>query len=525
MVTNFSSFSGYSSIYTVYVESVVYTVDSGTGSTIGSSIKHSPNATATIETNFTVFADWGAVQYTTLNTLADADQRATLVQINSISMNGSKNGYLMSTQYIDTAETGPARTKCNNSGSFFGYFGGPETNAGLPEFTDYSFTTVFPFGASSGNVAAALTYGLDTLASEVATYLHLTVPNCQSAGGGSGTLKVGVTALTSVSTTFVTAAQVISTPPPKSIPPPPDTTKAQPSPSPSPTPPSPPVPTTPNSPLKETTVAPELPVPGATTGLSAAAQTTVPSPDNPSRPEASSVVVIASANPAKSSGSPNGGEATTIVPIASEPPSSQLISQVATQDLSSFGEIKTLVQTITGPSGVQTISAVASLEVAESGSKSGSYVTTLVQTTAGPAGAETLSEVATVAVGSFILSILGIGTGRGTDVTSSPGLDPGSGSYITTQVQTISGPLGIQTVSEVATLASGLYISSIGGVNVPAETSITSTFNPGSASGLVSGPTSTNPEPGTFTGSSEKLDIRILPLFIVLWLVVMLLSS
>jgi hypothetical protein len=53
---------------------MVYTIDRETGSTIGSSIKYTPNATAMIDgTNITAYAAWGGIEYTTLNTLGDAE--------------------------------------------------------------------------------------------------------------------------------------------------------------------------------------------------------------------------------------------------------------------------------------------------------------------------------------------------------------------------------------------------------------------------------------------------------------------
>jgi hypothetical protein len=65
---------GWSVIYTAYIASMVYTVDSGTGSTIGSSLRYTPNATAMMDgTNVTAYADWGGIEYTTLNTLRDAE--------------------------------------------------------------------------------------------------------------------------------------------------------------------------------------------------------------------------------------------------------------------------------------------------------------------------------------------------------------------------------------------------------------------------------------------------------------------
>jgi hypothetical protein len=144
-----------------------------------------------------------------------------------------------------------------------------------------------------------------------------------------------------------------------------------------------------------------------------------------------------------------------------------------------------------------------------------------VQTTSGPTGAETLSEVATIPIGSFILSIMGIGTE--TAVKSSLGLGAGSGSYTTTLFHTISGPLGLQTVSEVATLASGSYVSNVGGVGGPIETG-TSTLGPGVEPGPGSGSTPTSPVPATFTGLAARKDRSILPWAFFLGLAVVLLE-
>jgi hypothetical protein len=266
-------------------------------------------------------------------------------------MDGTKNGYGVSTQYINTSLTGTAMTECKYS-----YFS-PNPNKtdilpGLPATTAYDYTTVLPFGDTSWNTTSAFFYGLNSLASEVATFLHLSVPNCTSYGGGSGTVKIGVTALTSVSILYTNLPQAVQTPE-KS------TSTSRPQPAPSSYPPSPPTPTAPIS--------------------------TVLTPTPSSYPPVS----LTPATPTPASATPTASISAPIPPgVPNEP-----------------GQ-----------------------------SNSGSYITTIIEITSGPSGLETLSEMTTLALGSYILSIIGINgaTEVITASTSSAGLGPGSTSSSTT---------------------------------------------------------------------------------------------
>lgn len=91
--------------------------------------------------------------------------------------------YALSTLYTNASLTGPAATVC--TGTYYTINGTTNSNLpGLPSSTVYSYTTVVPFNAAY-NMSDAVTYGLDTLASYVATYLNLTVTACTSAGTSS----------------------------------------------------------------------------------------------------------------------------------------------------------------------------------------------------------------------------------------------------------------------------------------------------------------------------------------------------
>jgi len=221
-----------------YAASVIYTVDEETGSTINSSIQYIPNPTpelggvnfttyissdipGTTKLNGTVITTFsplvGGVEYTTLS--GSAAEHVTITQVNGITFNAShfQNGYIYSTQFINTSLTGTAMTQCK--GTY--YVPLPNvTTPGMPAQTYYTYTTVVD-PEKSWLWTTALPYGLDILASEVATYLGLGISNCTSAGGGVGTLKIGVTALTSYGTVYTSVPAQTEVSPPVSTPPPP----------------------------------------------------------------------------------------------------------------------------------------------------------------------------------------------------------------------------------------------------------------------------------------------------------------
>jgi hypothetical protein len=80
-------------------------------------------------------------------------------------------------------------------------------------------------------------------------------------------------------------------------------------------------------------------------------------------------------------------------------------------------------------------------------------------------------------------------------------------------VETTSGPSGLETLSEVATLAIGLFIASIMGIGGATEAVPTSTLSSvgGSGSGSQPGSTSTSPGPVTFEGGACRLDTKVSP--------------
>jgi len=250
-------------------------------------------------------------------------------------MGGDANGYLISTQYINSSLTGTARTVCTPS--YFGYFVPTPTSIWpeLPSTTAYTYSTLLPFGVTSWNTTSAFLYGLNSLASEVATYLHLTIPACSSAGGGSGTVKIAVTALTSVSTAYTNVPQAVSQ----------TTESPQPSPgNPQPAPPSQPL--APPAPTASTSAAPPVIPPQPSLSLG---QAVLPTPVTQIVPISTTVPPGAPSKP----GSPNSGSYTT-----------------------------TIVETTAGPSGLETLSETTTLPL-------GSYILSIMGITGGTGAATT----------------------------------------------------------------------------------------------------------------------------------------
>jgi len=188
-----------------------------------------------------------------------------------------------------------------------------------------------------------ITYGVDSLASYVATRLNLTVPACtDNGGGGVGTLKVGVTQLTSVST-FFALAQNTPTPSATPSPQPPSTTPASPSitsgpptgPTSSPNPPQ--LPQSPPSPPSDTVVPP----PSPTTGPGAEPE---PEPTQPN-PTTSVNVNSPADNEYKT-------DSTTIVTVIQGTTRAVVVPVDAIED----GQIATTITSVTGgPPGIQTL--------------------------------------------------------------------------------------------------------------------------------------------------------------------------
>jgi hypothetical protein len=148
----------------------------------------------------------------------------------------------------------------------------------------------------------------------MAIHLHLTVSNCTSYGG-AGTLKVAVMALTSVSMTHLTAAQVVTTnPQPSSYAAPPSTTPTQASPS-----QAPPAPKSNNtsSSIHNHSSDPLQPNsdPGQETPFTPATQIAATPPHYPPQPGLSSLQEIAQlpASPVNTPSSPNSTDEATIV--------------------------------------------------------------------------------------------------------------------------------------------------------------------------------------------------------------------
>ncbi|CZR56305.1 uncharacterized protein PAC_06193 [Phialocephala subalpina] len=408
--------------------------------------------------NVTAYAGGGPVEYTTLNSLPDG-ALATIVQTNLITLNGSKNGYGVSTLHVNTSLTGTARTACKYS-----YYGPNPTNTsnlpGLPAMTGYSYTTVIPYDATY-NMSNANAYGLDILASEVATFLHLTVPNCTYYGGGTGTLKVAVTALTDTSIVYA-PAQVLGT---------------------------------------TTTTSPAPPV-----------QTTTPTP-TPSSTAPATTPTTTSVFPTETGGTTAVASSSV---LSSEAPSTQLSSAIQTSGLGGSTSIPssvsnvyvtTIIYTTSGPSGPETFTTESTVQPGVQTSAppgaSGlgtsnspgleSYTTTIVYTTSGVSGLETISSVATLPSGSYTTTIVYTTSGAsGLETVSTVATLP-SGSYVTEIVETTSGPSGLETISEASTLDLASYILSMAGFTQAASTSA-----PGS--------TSTGSLPAAFTGGGGKME-------------------
>ncbi|KAF8858158.1 hypothetical protein BDZ45DRAFT_726148 [Acephala macrosclerotiorum] len=448
----------WSSILTDFVATMIYTVEKGSGLTIGSSLKVPMNATVIPgKQNVTAYAGGGPVEYTTLNTLKDGDL-ATIVQTNLITLNGTKNGYGVSTLHVNTSLTGTARTTCKYS-----YYAPNPTNTsklpGLPAMTGYSYTTVIPYDATY-NMSNANAYGLDILASEVATFLHLTVPNCTYYGGGTGTLKVGVTALMDISTVYA-PAQVQGTTTSTSPAPPVQTTT--PTPSPSSTPPA----TTPTT----TTVI----------------------------PQSGQEKTVASSG-FSGSETTGGGTSTGVQTSVLEGTTANSVSNVY---------VTTIIYTTSGPSGFETITTESTIGAvlptttpsssaleASSAHGLGSYTTIIIYTTSGAFGLETISSVATLPSGSYTTTITYTTSGvSGLETISTVATLP-PGSYVTEIVETTSGPSGLETTSEASTLNLASYILSVAGfTQAPPTSTPTSTISSSSSGSL----------PASFTGDASRI--------------------
>lgn len=321
------------------------------------------------------------------------------MQSNLITMNGTKNGYGVSTLFVNNSVTGTARTTCEYS-----YYG-PNPNKtnilpGLPAMTEYFYTTVIPFDASF-NMSNADAYGLDILASEVATYLHLTVANCTYYGGGTGTLKVGVTALTSVQTVYT---QLLATTTSSSLAP--STSVA----------------------TQATPVQSPIVPPPTSLSTSKAISTSPSSPTNTQNTVSPIATTESSSSEApnsviKSSGTPS------VSPITLNPgTTSNLAGQTTIVGLSST-YVATIIYTTLAPLGSEITGSISII-----GSES--YTTIHVHTTSGTLGLQTASTLATI----------------------------GSGSYVTMITEITIGPSGLETISEISTLLSDSHVSTIIGI-------------------------------------------------------------
>ncbi|RDW76160.1 hypothetical protein BP5796_06981 [Coleophoma crateriformis] len=423
-------------IYTDYVATMVYTVDQGSGSTIGSELQPRPNSTMVFGEgiNFTSVAyntDGGAVETTYLNSLLNGPQ-TTIIQENEITMNAtaSQNGYVFSTQFLNTSLIGTAQTQC--IGTYLARPTLPTVDGfpGLPTITRYTYTAVIPFN-DSYNMSKAIQYGIDSLASHVATYLNLSIPACTSnTGGGVGTLKIGVTALTATSTVLA-QAQVTPTPTP---------------PTPTPTPPAPSPTPIPSASSPASKVQSSTPIPGIQSSRSTPeVQTSSPTPGTgsptsggqaPSQTPQNTGSSMVTTQPAPSQSATIAplGHSSTIVIIISTPgggvETSSIVIPISPESpaaSASLTQSTTLVTTISGAGGVEIISTVVPV-----GSEP--YTTVLASVITGPNGIETTSNVATVVVG--------------------------PGSSVITIVQVTSGASGLETLSRVTTVPAGSYISS-----------------------------------------------------------------
>lgn len=115
--------------------------------------------------------------------------------------------YYINTIYINTTLTGTAQTECQYAET------SPTDDSGpLPASTIYTYNQYVPFNESF-NIASAEFEGALAIKSLAEAYLGNDV-NCTIAGHGTGTVKVGVTALTSVWLSYLpqVAAPTSSTP-------------------------------------------------------------------------------------------------------------------------------------------------------------------------------------------------------------------------------------------------------------------------------------------------------------------------
>ncbi|KAE8441243.1 hypothetical protein EG329_005607 [Mollisiaceae sp. DMI_Dod_QoI] len=447
----------WSLILTDYIATLVYTLNKA-GSTIGSSLKSPANATVIPgNKNVTAYANGGPVEYTTLNTVADAEF-ITLVQTNLITLNGTLNGYGVSTVHVNSSLTGTAQTSCE-----FSYYGPNPTITtilpGLPAMTEYIYTTAIPFDASF-NMSQANAYGLSILASEVATYLHLTVSQCSAYGGGTGTLKVGVTALTSSSTVYaVEEISTSSSSPPRSTA---TTTSATPTQSATKS-------TVTPTPTTQPTYSPTT-IPETTGSSSTTAGVTTPTPSSgPSTPIGSQFTTTVIYTTTGPSGPSLISKVETITPPLF--PSQTLLTQASgTTNPIASSFTTTLIYTTTGSLGSSEIAILKTIALSSALSPTSS-VTTIIYTTTGPSGPSTITTVATI-----------------------------SGPYITTFAEITTGPSGLETLSETSTIPIGSYILSILGITGSAT-----------ASGLVPTASSTSSSllPAPFTSSASKSHLKM----------------
>jgi hypothetical protein len=457
-------------------------VDEGSGSTIGSSLKYPLNTTSVVGgpnvTQYIMNSNGGAVEYTTLNTLADAEL-TTILQSNTISMTGYKNIYIVSTLFYNTTLQ-PPQTQCVGTDilydpSLTDY--ATVTVPGVPASTSYTYTeTAFTYDANF-TLTTILDYGLDLLATAVGSALHLSSACIVGGGGGVGTLKVPVTALTIDSIVYVTA-QAVSVPL--------TTTTAL-----------LPQPTESSAKIKDTVT---LPSPAPVSSV----PPVVPPATSVAAPVFSLAIVLPPTPPSTSAAvgvppSNSPSQVTAILLTTSGSAGLQTLSTAVALPTSPI--TTTLVFTTSGASGLETFSTVVGLPAPTTNAPTPTpaLTTILVTTSLLSLGLQTLSTVLTLPASNTIsptapISTILVFTSAGQTFSLTTTLPPATpisatGSYITTLVETTSGPSGLETLSEVTTLPLGSVILSVMGISAgnPTTTTETGTQTATAAPGFTGG--------------------------------------
>lgn len=403
--------------------------------------------------------------------------------------------YSISTIYVNTTGTaiGPARTQCN-----LDWIAPTSENPvpGFPHEFIYNYTeVVLPFN-NTVNITAIESIGFSELASSIAT--ELGYANCSGAGHGAGTLKVGVTQLTS--TSYHYTAQADLGPTTSSLT---SATQAAPSlPPPSPTPAvttMPSLPTSPSSKIESSTVQ----EPQASSSDTPPTTLEVPVPSTPGAiaPPSVSITTYGTNTVTISPLTPNSGYVVNSATLTAGGSAATIGSQVFSAGTS--GLEVTTPETAAGPFTPTTISLSAvsvttygTNAVTISPASTGYVVNSATLTAGGSAttiGSQVFSagspglEVVTGTSPATGISATSITTYGTNTVTISP-LSPESGYVVNSATFTAGGSAttigseifsagssGLVIVSGTSTVSLGSIILNVGGVGGSTATTATST--------------------------------------------------